>query len=163
MRKIITLAILLSLFLLGTSCGAKGTILAVEPAAPSAAVSETVNVSVNISDVAQLTAIEVHLSFDPNILEVMEVKNGGFLKADFTIQDNYDNAAGTLDYAIAQMTQPPASGAGTLLTIVFRAKSLGSSPIRFRATQAAPEGALLSDPDGKAIAVTLVNGKLTIK
>ena len=166
MRKIATTVIFLCLLLGITSCGGAngiGPALAIEPATSSIAVNETVSVSVNITDVANLTAIEIHLSFDPNLLEVVEVTNGGFLQPDFVVQDIYDNAAGTLDYAIAQMNQPPVSGTGTLITVVFRAKTPGSSSIRFQGTNAAPEGALLSDPEGKAIRVSLVNGDLNIK
>jgi hypothetical protein len=163
--KITTLLILSSLILSAASCGTAkaGTELAIEPATSSLAVNETVSVSVNITGVANLTAIEIHLSFDPNILEVVEMTNGGFLQADFVVQNTFDNAAGTVDYAIAQMTQPPVSGTGMLLTIVFRAKAPGSSPVRFRETNAAPQGALLSDPNGKAIQVSLVNSNLNIK
>lgn len=161
-RNIAALVILSSL-LLCTSCGNSGTALAVEPVAPSIMVNETVSVPVNITGVVNLIAIEIHLSFDPNKLEVVEVTNGSFLQADFVVQNTFDNAAGTVDYAIAQISQPPVSGNGMLLTIVFRAKAPGKASISFRETNAAPEGALLSDPDGKAIQVSLVNSNLNIK
>ena len=81
---------------------------------------------------------------------------------DFIVQKTFDNAAGTIDYAVAQIDRPPANGDGTLFEIVFRAKALGQSPILFRETQAAPRGILLSDSTGAAIQASLVNGRIDV-
>ena len=56
----------------------------------------------------------------------------------------------------------PANGSGTLVEIVFRARASGDSFIRFRETQAAPAGALLSDPNGVAIQVSLTDGNVNV-
>jgi hypothetical protein len=125
-------------------------------------VNQTASASVTVENIADLTAFEVHLSFDPNALEVIELDNGGFISADFVVQNAFDNAAGTIDYAVAQIDHPPANGSGTLIEIVFRAKIPGKLLIAFRETQAAPAGALFSDSHGIAIPVSLINGSIDI-
>ncbi|MGC1378092.1 MAG: LysM peptidoglycan-binding domain-containing protein, partial [Anaerolineales bacterium] len=86
----------------------------------------------------------------------------GFVAADFTAQSTFDNAAGTIDYAVAQMNSAPDQGSGTLLNIAFRAKSDGSSPVALRTTQAVPSGLLLSDANGTAIQASWVDGNVNV-
>jgi hypothetical protein len=146
-----------------TSCASSRAALTVETSASSVQVNDTVRVSVNAENVTDLTAVEIHLSFDPTLLEVAEVIDGGFIKPDFVVQNKFDNTAGTIDYAVAQINSPPANGSGTILEIVFRAKASGDSPIRFRATQAAPAGALLANTEGIAIEIDLKDGNVEVK
>ena len=96
------------------------------------------------------------------MLEVTELIDGGFIQPDFVVQNTFDNAAGTVDYAVAQINRPPANGDGTLFEIVFRAKTPGQSTIRFREMPAAPTGAILADPAGIAIQVSLTEGDVSI-
>lgn len=139
-----------------------GTVVRVSPAAVAEQVNATFTVSINAENVANLTAFEVHLQFNPAVLEVLQVTNGGFVAADFVAQNVFDNTAGTIDYAVAQMNRPPAQGSGTLLTVTFRAKANGSSTLALRATAAAPSGLLLADQDGAAIQAAWVNGTAVI-
>jgi hypothetical protein len=125
-------------------------------------VNETASVFITVENITGLTAFEVHLSFDANALEVIELKDGGFIRADFIVQNTFDNAVGTVDYAVAQIDHPPANGRGTLFEIVLRAKAEGKANIQFRATQAATSGALFSDSNGMAIPVSLRNGSMNV-
>ena len=135
----------------------------IESSASSVSVNDTVKVSIKAENVANLTAFEVHLSFDANTLEVVEVTDGTFVAPDFVVQNTFDNATGAVDYAIAQLNRDPAAGSGILFEVVFRAKAKGDAPVQFRATQAAPEGILLSDANGIAISVSLVGANVTVK
>ncbi|HXQ37359.1 MAG TPA: cohesin domain-containing protein [Anaerolineales bacterium] len=153
---------LLVMFMLGASCAPLGSAVKVEPSVPSLQVNDIALTSVKVENIADLIAFEMHLSFDANVLEVTELIDGGFIKPDFIVQKTFDNAAGTIDYAVAQIDRPPANGNGTLFEIVFRAKALGQSPIHFRETQAAPMGMLLSDSTGTAIQVSLINGSIDV-
>ncbi|MBI5354698.1 MAG: hypothetical protein HZB50_18810 [Chloroflexi bacterium] len=157
--------IALSVLILGASCApsSSGAVVKIESPASPVQVNETVTVPVKIENIAGLIAMEIHLSFDPNLLEVVSLTDGGFVVADFTVQNTFDNTAGTIDYAVAQMNRPAAEGSGTLFEIVFRAKTSGNSAISFHGTEAAPEGIILSDANGKPLQVTLTNGTLTIK
>lgn len=124
---------------------------------------ENFSVNVNINNTSDLTAFELHLAFDPAKLEVVELKNGGLLTADFVVQNTFDNQAGTIDYAIAQIGRDPVHGSGSILEIVFLANASGSSDLLFRQTAASPLGALLSNSNGQAIEFTAVNGSVVIK
>jgi hypothetical protein len=153
---------ILILLILVTSCVPSGPLIKIEPSGSALQVNQTIQTSVRVEHIADLNAFEVHLSFDANTLEVMELKDGGFLKADFVVQKTFDNTAGTIDYAVAQINHPPVSGSGTLLEIVFRAAAQGEGPIRFRETPAVPQGALFSNSRGVAIEVSLMNGSLNV-
>jgi len=157
--------IALCALLLGASCtpSSSGAAVKIESPASPVQVNETVTVPVKVENIAGLIAMEIHLSFDANVLEVVSLTDGGFVVADFTVQNTFDNTAGTVDYAVAQMNRPTAEGSGTLFEIVFRAKTSGDSTISFRGTEAAPEGIILSDANGKPLQVTLTNGTLNIK
>jgi hypothetical protein len=152
----------LAILVLATSCAPSGPVIEVEPSVSSLQVDTTARVPVSVKNIANLTAYEVHLSFDANVLEVTELKDGGFIKPDFVIQNIFDNAAGTIDYAVAQINRPPANGSGMLFEIVFRAKVPGYSLIHFRETPAVPMGVLLSDSNGVAIQILLTNGNMNV-
>lgn len=158
----LVIAVMTALALVGTVAAQGGTVVKVDPAAATAQVNDTVNVAIKVDNVANLTAAELHLSFNPAVLEVMQLSNGGFVVADFTAQNTFDNAAGTIDYAVAQINRPPANGSGALLNITFRAKANGLSPVNFRGTQAAPTGVILADPNGMPIPAALANGSVTV-
>ena len=162
MRSEIKWVGILTMLMLGTACASHGPIITVERSASSLQVNNTEHVSVTVENIADLTAFEAHLSFDANVLEVIELNDGGFLTADFIVQNSFDNIAGTIDYAVAQINHPPANGSGNLFEIVFRAKARGKTPIRFRETQATPAGALFSDSHGLAIHVSLMNGSVKV-
>ncbi len=139
-----------------------GAAVRVDPAALSAQVNDTVDAFIRADNVSGLTAFEIHLSFDAAVLEVVSISNGGFLTADFTVQNTFSNSDGTLDYAIAQLNGAPAGGSGALLKITFRAKASGSSPLTLRAVQAAPTGLLLADSNGMSIPAVWTAGTVTV-
>src|SRR3972149_7198793 len=122
--------VVLSMLMLGTSCAPSSAIIKVEPPISSVQVNNTALVSAKVENIADLIAVEVHLSFNANVLEVTELNDGGFIKADFTVQNTFDNAAGTIDYAVAQIDRSPASGSGTLFEIVFWANVGGALSFR---------------------------------
>lgn len=138
-------------------------VVRVDPSTSSVGANNTIKVCIKVDNVANLAAFEIHLSFNPNVLEVISLTNGGFVAADINAQNVFDNAAGTIDYAVAQLNRPPASGSGTLLCIIFRAKAIGSSTVTTRATQAAPNGLLLADPNGIAISFSWAPGTINVE
>jgi LysM repeat protein len=138
------------------------TTVRVDPAISSVQVNDTATIAIRVDNVSNLIAFELHLSFDPSVLEVMSLANGGFVAADFEAQKIFDNAAGTIDYAVAQMNRPAAQGSGTLLNITLRAKAGGTSSVTTRSTPAAPGGLLLSDQNGTAIQASWVPGSINV-
>jgi hypothetical protein len=145
------------LCLLPAACAAKPAepALKITSSADSASVGQTVTVTLQVENVNDLMAAEMHLAFDPALLEAVAMRPGGFVQTDFTVQDVFDNAAGTIDYAVAQINRPAAQGSGALLVIEFRARAVGRARIGFRPTPAVPLGALLANADGNSVPVAL--------
>jgi LysM repeat protein len=139
-----------------------GTVVRAEASPALAQINNNITLSINVENVANLAAFEVHLQFNPAVLEVLQVTNGSFVAADFVAQNVFDNTAGTLDYAIAQLNRTPVQGSGTLVTIVFRAKANGSAVIGLRSTSAAPTGLLLADQNGGAIQANWINATVHV-
>lgn len=162
-RNLLLTRIWLVVLVLVAACAPVGAVVKVESSAARFQVDDTIAVPIRAENIANLTALEVHLSFDPAVLEVVSVKDGGFLKANFQVQNTFDNLAGTVDYAVAQIDGMPANGSGILLEVVFRAKASGEAPVRFRSTQAAPVGILLSDANGLAIKASFVDGNVHVQ
>jgi hypothetical protein len=127
---------------------------------------EVVPVTVRINDVTNLYGADVLLTFDPNVLEVVDadgnsgngiqVENAGMLSERIWVARNEaDNAAGTARYAVTLLNPAPAvTGSGDFIRIYFRAKAAGTSTLHFSYTKlAAPGGVELPSTatDGSAI------------
>lgn len=125
---------------------------------------ETVDVEIWINDVSDLYGADVRLAFDPAIIEVVDadpnkagvqITDGDFLQNTFVAQNEADNAAGTIIYALTQLNpQPPANGSGILAIISFRAKAVGYSNLDFTFTQ-------LANRDGEELFAAASNGNIT--
>lgn len=157
---LVLLAGLLVLFLL-PACTTEPA-LTLTPDSASVKVGQPLTITLQAENVSGLTAAEAHLAFDPAVLEVVSIQHGGFLQPDFVVQNVFDNTAGTIDYAVAQLNRPVADGSGALLVIEFRAKAGGDASIRFRSTPAATEGALLADAEGSPIQVSLGESNVSV-
>ena len=170
-RACLIAGLLGSLLLAGSAFAQGTTLVRIDPAATSIALNQTVSVSIKIDNVSNLFGAEVHLAFNPNVLEVIDadpgqagvqITNGGMLVPDAVGQNTADNALGTIDFAISQIGRPGVNGNGTLAIISFRGKAPGTSPITFRGIQAAPTGVNLSDASGTPIASTTQSGSVTV-
>jgi|GEM_PF-1336376 len=134
----------------------EGAVIRLEPVELTLAPGETGEIAVMVEGVAQLAGAEIHLSYDPGPVEVVDedphedgvqIAHGGFLAADFVALNKADNQAGSLDYAVARMPpHAPASGSGTLAIIRLRGVGSGRSKLSIRQV-------LLADPDGFPIPV----------
>jgi len=141
------------------------TVVKIDPAAAMGTVGATVVLDIKIENVSNLYGAEVHLTFDPTLVEVVDaepdadgiqITSGTFLAPDFVGRNTVDNTAGKIDYAIAQLPpDSPVNGSGILATITFRGKAEGASDLSF-------ESALLASPDGQAIPSTTQNGSITV-
>ena len=139
-----------------------GPVVKVSPTTSTIDPGEIVKVSVTVENVTALYGVELQISFDANLLEVVDadaaesgtqVEHGGFLKPDFGI--NQVNG-GVIDYTLTQVAPNEAvNGSGVLINITFRGKAEGTSGI-------ALNNVLLSDIDGGPIASTSQNGTITV-
>ena len=120
-----------------------------------------------MTDVQDLYGLEIHLRFDPAVVQVadadpgkdgIQVAAGDFLSADFVAQNQADNQAGSIDYAVTQVNpNEPRSGSGTLLVIRFQGGAAGG------ASQLEVTNGLLTTRDGDLIPVTFASGEVRVK
>jgi len=141
-----------------------GTVVRLVPATAQVGVGEAVPVQVVVDNVTNLFGVEVHLTFNPALLEVVDadsgtdgiqVSLGPFLSVEFVAQNTVDAAAGRVDFGFSQVTAVPRSGSGTIATITFRGKAAGSSPLNFT-------NVILADQSGGPIAATAQNGAVNV-
>jgi hypothetical protein len=117
-------------------------------------VGEVATLDLTVEQVSELFGAQVHLTFDPAVLEVVDadaseegiqVEPGTLPTPDFVVQNIADNQAGTVDYALTQLKpSEPRSGDGLLARVTFRGKKAAS-------TQVLLEQFMLADVEGRAI------------
>jgi len=119
-----------------------------------------------IEHVSGLYGAQIHLRFDPAIVEVVDAdsaqdgvqaEQGTFPTPDFVVQNAADNTTGSIDYAVTQL-QPnrPGEGQGTVLRVTLLAKKAGVSPIQI-------EELLLADTAGTSIGAVSQNGVIQVR
>jgi LysM repeat protein len=137
------------------------------PASATINVGETIAVDIRISNVSNLFGVDVRLSYDATVLEVVDanslvpgvqiapgnfpdISGGQGFVAENSVTD------GAIGYAMTLLSPaPPVSGSGTLATITFRGKGAGTSAVSFTSV-------LLSDPSANQIPATWSNGTITV-
>lgn len=102
-------------------------------------VGQTFEVRMVVENVVSFYGVDVRLSFDPSLLEVLDadtrqtgiqVQEGQFPYPDFVVRNKVDNSQGTIWYAITQLSpREPVNGTGTVLTAQLRARATGTALI----------------------------------
>lgn len=145
-----------------TAAPSVDTTITLSPNASSIVGCDMVDVEIWINDVTDLYGADVRLTFDPAILQVVDVNggvpgvqiaNGTFLQVGWSpFKVHADNTAGTIKYAITQFNPTlPVSGSGVLATITFQAKAVGNSDVAFTYTK-------LADRNGTELPATSLDG-----
>jgi hypothetical protein len=126
---------------------------------------ETIAVAVRVNDIEDLYAIDIGLSFDPTVVEVVDTnpgksgiqsQPGSFLDDGLAVRNEADNDAGTIWYAATQLhPSRPKSGSGALLVVTFRGLKAGVSPLAF--TQVA-----FAERDGDLVPLTTTDGTIRV-
>lgn len=128
------------------------------------------------TDPKEVRGVEVHLSFDPTLLQVVDADgdpaNGvqlavesGLFDGDLKIGQNLaDNTAGTIVFAVAQSDGTPVFNATEKAIATITWECAGECPVEDVATEVTVAGnTLMSDPDGYPVMVDCaVNGTVTI-
>ena len=144
---------LMSLFAAPRAGAQGGAVVRIDPASSSVQCGVTTVVDVRIENVSNLAGAEVHLTYDPFLLDA-QIQPGGFPAPDYVLQSSA--TGGRIDFAITQMPpHAPVSGSGVLLKITFRGLAPGVSAIDFTS-------ALLSDGNGILIPSTTQNGSVSV-
>ncbi len=97
-------------------------------------VGNTFTWNLNIENVTDLAGWQCDIEFDPNVLEAVEVIEGDFLKqggeTPFFQRGTIDNTAGVIDnLSAARFSKVGVNGTGKLLSVKFRAKTVGQTQI----------------------------------
>ena len=120
---------------------------------------ETVSVDIMIHNVTDLYGFELHLSFDPSVVQIVDrdplkeginVTPGDFITPDFVPVNACSNITGTIDLSVTQVAREPHSGEGVLASITFMAVAPGDAAFHF-------ESVLLSNQDGLELESTQVD------
>jgi len=139
-------------------------------AGSSATATISVSIENPVENPVELRGIEVHLTFDPAFLEVIDadpytagvqIAPADFFDGEVTIPLNLaDNTAGTIDFAITHLDGTPVyntDGLKPVATITFKGKAAGETTVVVETTTK------LSDAQGYPIEIDeLINGQVTI-
>src|SRR5512139_386501 len=122
--------------------------VAIAPGTAQVAIGQTVDVAVEVVDVQDLYGIDIALTFDPNVVEVVDANPGQagvqmalgtFPDSGFVVLNAADNVTGTVRFAMTQLNPSlPKSGTGALMVIRLRGKQVsGSTPLTLTHAQLA--------------------------
>jgi hypothetical protein len=123
-------------------------------------------VTIHISEVADLYAAQLALSFVADDVQVVDgdsetpgvqITGQACPAPDFVVSNAADNAGGTIEYALTQLSpRPPADGDCTVAAIRFRALQAGPTTIQLGEV-------ILSDPDGRSLPFGSTDLTLVVK
>lgn len=129
-----------------------------EPATVNLKVGDTTTVGVAVSNVHDLFSIPLLFQYDPNVVRVEEVRNGGFLSGgtqEIAIVQRIDQQQGqAIISATRQPNTPGVDGSGTLLGLVIRALAPGTAKLQIVQVNAR---------DSQQHTIPLVAGEATIQ
>ena len=118
-----------------------------------------------IDQVEGLYGAQVRLTFDPDVIEVVDadpaqdgvqVEPGTIPSPDYVVRNTADNRAGTIDYALTQVTpRDPANGGGVLARVTFRGRTVAVSEVRF-------DQIVLATNEGGTIAAVPLDGQVRV-
>ncbi|MDE3137355.1 MAG: hypothetical protein KGL59_12325 [Acidobacteriota bacterium] len=138
---------------------ATGGVLAFEPASLNLAPGQTTTVALVVRNAANLYSIPLIVHYDPKVLAIVDVRNGGFLSGGtqpIAIFHHEDPAHGQ---SIISAMRPPSSGgvngSGTLVGIVVKALAPGTSTLRIEQVSA-------KDPQAKPLTFSTQEATITV-
>lgn len=150
----------------GAALAQAGAVVRLAPQPASVGEGQTAAVEVRIDNVQNLYGLDIRLSFDPTIVEVVDadpnlagvqVRPGDLLKPDFVVKNVADNAQGTVWFALTQFNpSTEVTGSGTAFTLTFKGKQRGA------ASALAITYAKLANRSGEEIPATAQNGEIRV-
>jgi len=143
---------------------------ATAPAAPNASFlfdpptiqttkGNTFAVNLLISGAQNVASVPVQLNYDPKVLQLVNVSNGGFLSQDGQAVALVHREDETVGQSQITATRPPGSGGvsgqGSIVTITFEAKASGQTPLTITRGGARDPGLQPITVNGAQAAVTV--------
>ena len=151
---LLLLAAALSAVLVGPGSAQAVTVLSVSPSQTEIAVGGQAALSVLVSDVVDLNAFDIELTYDPQVMSLSNWGFGSFLTQ--LAQVVLENEPGRFHLVATQLAQPGKTGSGALIELRFTGLKAGQSAITLtKGELAEPEGAL-SYPNREAGLVRVV-------
>jgi general secretion pathway protein D len=131
-----------------------------DPSTVQATKGNTFAVNLAISGAQNVYSVPVQLNYDPKILQLLNVSNGGFLSQDGQAVALVHREDDTLGQVTITASRPPGSGGvtgqGTVVTLTFQAKATGQSPLTITRGGA-------RDPGLQSIAVTGAQAAVSVQ
>lgn len=131
-----------------------------DPATIQTAKGNTFAVNLTLSGAQNVYSVPVQLNYDPKILQLLNVSNGGFLSQDGQAVALVHREDDGLGQVTITASRPPGSGGvtgqGTVVTLTFQAKATGQSPLTITRGGA-------RDPGLQSIAVTGAQAAVTVQ
>ena len=138
--------------------GAPAAQLQFDPANVTLKRGDTMTLGLKVTNINDLYSIPLLIHYNPAVVQVEEIRNGGFLSAnaqDIAIVQRIDSERGeAVVSATRQPNTPGVSGTGTLLGLVVRAVGPGTSPIQILQVNAR---------DSQQRTIPLVSGEATVQ
>lgn len=103
--------------------------LSFAPPKTSLSVGEEGTLGVFIQAKEPVTAVELHLSFNPSILEVENIVQASFLLSPTVLEKKIDNEKGKITFILGGLDGK--KGEGEVATIFFNSKSPGTTVVEF--------------------------------
>ena len=97
----------------------------------------SVNVNVNIADIADLYSYQFSLNYDASLLQATGITEGSFLssggESTFWYVEDFDNTAGSISLILSSLYGDAAgvSGSGNLASIMFQTTGTGNASVSF--------------------------------
>jgi uncharacterized protein YjdB len=138
------------------------TIVGIDPATKTVSAGDTFELDVLITPATAIAGAQFNLSYDPAVLQVNSVTEGGLLKQNgntsFFLTGVIDNNSGLLNNVAGAITTPggEVSGEGSLAVISFTAKATGTSTLALSNVIAANKAA-------QAVPVQVNGGSVTVQ
>ncbi|HLF28033.1 MAG TPA: cohesin domain-containing protein [Anaerolineae bacterium] len=159
------IAVLVFMLLPVSIASGASVLLRPDPQALGLKPGEQATLSIRVENAQDLYAWEIHLTFDPAIVEVadadasepgIQIASGDAPKDSFVAVNQADNTLGQIDYALTLLNPaPPVSGNATLAIIQFKARNNGDSSLKLR------EG-ILATRDAQPIVFEWQEGALAV-
>ena len=112
--------------------------------------------------VADLAGWQTDITFDPAVLEAVEVNEGDFLKAQgegtFFLRGTIDNTVGKITQISSARLSGGVNGTGTLLSVTFTAKAVGETRVVFSNFQAGNRKSEIIASNTPQITITIEDG-----
>jgi len=131
-----------------------------DPPTIEAAKGNTFAVNLLISGAQNVYSVPVQLNYNPKLLQLVNVSNGGFLSQDGQAVALMHREDETLGQLTVTASRPPGaggvSGQGTVVTLTFQAKENGQTPLTITRGGA-------RDPGSQAITVNGAQASVTVQ